>query len=296
MGASVMTPPLEPSSPLDGGIRKRVCKACDRCRLKKSKCDGASPCSRCKADNAICVFGERKKSHDKVYPKGYVEMLESQQAQLVAGLQELYKRTQNGQGWTGAPLKETSHGMPLTHDILERLGALKQDGHATNDTFEEDLSVLQRKLIADGAGFMQRQPSHESHSDSAPSPIYEPVAQRPNFTNPFSMNQFPPTPPNQSPYPQNARAIPPTKSNTYPHTTTTQSNLSWNTPAPEFDDSMDFISQFESPMMDSAIDLTSFPPTMFQDQIVPAAINPCLTMKDWAGQEDFQRYFNTTMI
>ncbi len=33
----MMTPPLEPSSPLDGGIRKRVCKACDRCRLKKSK-------------------------------------------------------------------------------------------------------------------------------------------------------------------------------------------------------------------------------------------------------------------
>lgn len=70
-------------------VRKRVCKACDRCRLKKSKvsfdesifvctnkililaqCDGANPCSRCKADNAICVFGERKKSQDKVYPKG----------------------------------------------------------------------------------------------------------------------------------------------------------------------------------------------------------------------------------
>jgi hypothetical protein len=39
------------------GLRKRVCKACDRCRLKKSKCDGSSPCSRCKSDNAICVFG-----------------------------------------------------------------------------------------------------------------------------------------------------------------------------------------------------------------------------------------------
>jgi hypothetical protein len=37
MGAASMTPPMEPSSPHDGGIRKRVCKACDRCRLKKSK-------------------------------------------------------------------------------------------------------------------------------------------------------------------------------------------------------------------------------------------------------------------
>ncbi|KAI1620757.1 hypothetical protein EDD37DRAFT_612223 [Exophiala viscosa] len=291
-----MTPPLEPSSPMDGGIRKRVCKACDRCRLKKSKCDGASPCGRCKADNAICVFGERKKSHDKIYPKGYVEMLESQQAQLVSGLQELYKRLQDGQGWTGSPLKETSNGMPLTHDILERLGALKQDGNVTHEGFEEDLNVLQQRLITDGAGFMQRQHSHDSHSDtSAPSPVYEPVAQRLNFSKPFNLNQLPPTPPNRSPYPHNVRAVP-TKSHTYPHAATTHSNLSWNTPISEFDDSMDFINQFESPMMDPSIDLTSFPPAMFQDPMISAAINPCLTMKDWADQEDLQRFFNPTMV
>lgn len=34
------------------------------------QCDGESPCNRCQADNAICVFGERKKVQDKVYPKG----------------------------------------------------------------------------------------------------------------------------------------------------------------------------------------------------------------------------------
>jgi len=219
-------------------------------------------------------------------------MLESQQAQLVSGLQELYKRSQSGQGWIGAPLQDSGNGVPLTHDILESLGALKQDEQA-NDSFEEDLTVLQQKLIADGAGFMQRQASHDSHSDSsAPSPIYEPVAQRPNFSNPFNLNHYPPTPPNQSPFPQNARMIP-TKSHSYPHT---QSNLSWNTPVSEFDDSMDFINQFESPMMESNTDMSSFQPTMFQEHITPAAINPCLTMKDWAGQEDLQRYFNASLI
>ncbi|RVX75263.1 hypothetical protein B0A52_00615 [Exophiala mesophila] len=299
-----MTPPTEPSSPLDGGIRKRVCKACDRCRLKKSKCDGASPCSRCKADNAICVFGERKKSHDKVYPKGYVEMLESQQAQLVTGLQELYRRLQKGQGWIGSALKESGSGQPLTHDILERLGALKQDGHTTNDTFEEDLDLLQQRLIADGAGYMQRAPSHDSHSlsdSSAPSPIYEPVAQRPNFSNPFPISQYPPTPPNHSPFPPNARTVS-LKSQNYPNVAINHSNLSWNTPMTDFDEAMDFSTQYDAPLkfepsvMDSSMDLSSFPQAMFQDQIVPTAINPCLTIKDWSAQEDFHRYFNPSAM
>jgi hypothetical protein len=222
----------------------------------------------------------------------YVEMLESQQAQLVAGLQELYRRTQSGQGWSGAPLKDSTNGMPLTHDILERLGALKQDGHLS-ESFEEDLNALQQKLLADGAGYMQRQSSHDSHSEAGtPSPIYEPVAQRPAFSNPFNLHQFPPTPPNQSPYPQTARMIP-TKAHSY---TPTHSNLSWNTPVSEFDDSMDFINQFDSPMVDTSMDMSSFPPQMFQEHIVPAVINPCLTMKDWAGQEDMQRYFNANLM
>ena len=28
------------------------------------KCDGSTPCSRCKSDNAICIFGERKRASD----------------------------------------------------------------------------------------------------------------------------------------------------------------------------------------------------------------------------------------
>jgi hypothetical protein len=173
----------------DSNVRKRVCKACDRCRLKKSKCDGSSPCSRCRADNAICVFGERKKAHDKVYPKGYVEMLEQQQAWLVHGLQELYRRNLEGEGWPGEQLKLEPNGHPLTHDLLMRLGAL--DG--TKERFEENPEALQQDLWHTNSG-MQRQESSDGGSDSPQSPA------RSRFSSDaFSQHTMPPTPPTYSP-------------------------------------------------------------------------------------------------
>ena len=64
------------SSPnLMNSLKKRVGKACDRCRLKKSECDGSHPCSSCEAKNAIYAFGKRKKLVDKIYPKGCEERL-----------------------------------------------------------------------------------------------------------------------------------------------------------------------------------------------------------------------------
>lgn len=329
MGVHTITPPLEASSPGDGSIRKRVCKACDRCRLKKSKCDGSSPCSRCKSDNAICVFGERKKSHDKIYPKGcvplsqiclcsvlpyavvamischmltyrcrYVEMLENQQSQLVVGLQELYKRVQNGQGWVGAPLKETSHGGPLTHDILERLGALKQENHTESECFEEDLSAMQQRLISNGAGYMQRSNSTDSDSEPDQSPVFEQMpSRRSELTNPFGTNRFPPTPPTTSPYMRSAST-----SSTPGHlrfssqSATPQSAMNpallqrstWSQPSQQpigFDDNMDFINRFETMPQ-----LETFSPQMFQQNV-----NACLPMRDWQDEEEFTKFFNPTM-
>ncbi|KAF3399822.1 Fluconazole resistance protein 1 [Penicillium rolfsii] len=176
------------------GIRKRVCKACDRCRLKKSKCDGSSPCSRCHADNAICVFGERKKAHDKVYPKGYVEMLEQQQAWLVHGLQELYRRSTEGEAWPGGPLKPSPNGHPLTHDLLTRLGTLD---HSKSERFEENPEVIQQELWCNG---ITSQDSTNGSNDSPHSPIT-----RSRFSSdPFSShsqqtNGLPPTSPTYSP-------------------------------------------------------------------------------------------------
>jgi hypothetical protein len=210
-------------------------------------------------------------------------MLENQQSQLVTGLQELYKLTQNGQGWIGSPLKETSHGAPLTHDILERLGALKQDGHATGDVFEEDLGVMQQRLIANGAGFMARDSSSDSDSEAGQSPMFEQLPPKPVFSDPFAMHGFPPTPPNQSPYPQAARTVP-SKMQSYTELRIDQTSMNasfmhrqtWGPAGAGFDEGMDmdFISSF-----DSTANYGPSTPMFAQLQAPAGTINPSLAMR-----------------
>ncbi|OQO01649.1 hypothetical protein B0A48_12686 [Cryoendolithus antarcticus] len=146
-------------------LRKRVCKACDRCRMKKSKCNGEVPCSRCKADDQICVFGERKRSHDKIYPKGYVEQLEQQQGQMASGLRELYQRALSDGHWRGSSLAETD-GKPLVHDILAGLGLLLDSKTGDEaEPFIEDFKEMQKHLISNGAPLVHRRGSVSSDSD-----------------------------------------------------------------------------------------------------------------------------------
>ncbi|KAI9759856.1 MAG: hypothetical protein M4579_002063 [Chaenotheca gracillima] len=105
----------------------------------------------------------------------YVELLEQQQAQLVAGIQESYRRLRSGEGWTGSSLKERSEdGRPSVHDILERLDVLGQswdrssNPSPTTSRFEEDPFKMQQSLIANGAPPMVRHSSISSDSDHSP--------------------------------------------------------------------------------------------------------------------------------
>lgn len=69
--------------------KKRVGKACDSCRIKKTKYDGKKPCNRCTLDNKICVFTEKKKTKEKKHPSGYVELLEARLDILTRLLEKL---------------------------------------------------------------------------------------------------------------------------------------------------------------------------------------------------------------
>ena len=76
-------------------------------------------------------------------------MLERQQLQLVAALHRLCKIIQNGHIWTGPPLREISHGVFPTHEILEHLGLLELESHQTSEGFQTALNTLNHRFIVD---------------------------------------------------------------------------------------------------------------------------------------------------
>lgn len=129
-------------------------------------------------------------------------MLEQQQTQLVNALQELYRRLVNCEGWKGDLLDTAPNGHPLTHDILERLDALRIDGHLSPDRFEENTEMLQQKLLGVGAVHIKRQLSPDSDSCEDCSPPHQRASSPKRImTDTFlsSTSQCPPTPPIQTP-------------------------------------------------------------------------------------------------
>jgi len=102
-----------------------VWKACERCRMKKTKCDGESPCKRCRNDGEVCVSGNRKKAEFKPAPKGYAERLETSQQALKSTVLKLYSMVRNHESWDlGEPTRNDS-GQPAIHDIVSKLGCIR---------------------------------------------------------------------------------------------------------------------------------------------------------------------------
>ena len=235
------------SSPDDEetSTRKRVCKACDRCRLKKSKVSIAqvrapfpslpisdSVTARVRAIDAnqitpyVCLESARNRTTRSTqkgecfchpspdhscssFPVSYVEMLEQQQDKLVNALQDLYDRNLNRKAWPGPPLHKTAKGIPLTHDILDRLGLLKLDDHGNYETFEEDTDILRQKMATKEEEPAYPTPTTTQSEFSPVSPNFEPFVSRPFAGEKgLAATRFQPTPPMHSPEEDTAMTFP----------------------------------------------------------------------------------------
>lgn len=226
-------------------------------------------------------------------------MLEQQQSQLVTGIQELYKLTIEGGSWVGELLKDGTNGHPLTHDILERLGALKQDGHTSEEPFEENTEVMQQRLIANGAGPMQRQASPDSGSEHAHSPLLDNTYKQSLPNDAFKVGSVPLTPPNDvSMY---APTVNSQQMDYLPDSTMMQpmqtpssippSMLQWPAPVPNLDDNIDFLRKYDSPL-----NLDTFSSQLMQSQFAMASMTPNeLSMRDWNGVDAMKSPFDPTL-
>ncbi|KAH8667488.1 hypothetical protein BGZ60DRAFT_377469, partial [Tricladium varicosporioides] len=132
------------------GRHKRVWKACERCRMKKTKCDGESPCKRCKDDGLVCTAGSRKKTEFKQLPRGYAEVLENTQYALIATVQKLYTMVRNNESWELGEPDMNERGQPVIHDIAFKLGCIRPspDLPSSFPEGEEDFAELQAQLQA----------------------------------------------------------------------------------------------------------------------------------------------------
>ncbi|KAI3567882.1 hypothetical protein IWW34DRAFT_839193 [Fusarium oxysporum f. sp. albedinis] len=106
------------------GRNKRVQKACEQCRMRKSKCDTGFPCRQCKDCGLICTGSGSKKSKYKQPPKGYVEVLENTQSVLVMTIRKLYFKVRNNQSWDLGEPELDHYGQPVIHSIAQKLGCI----------------------------------------------------------------------------------------------------------------------------------------------------------------------------
>ncbi|KAG9250085.1 uncharacterized protein F5Z01DRAFT_427055 [Emericellopsis atlantica] len=169
------------ANPSMDGRHKRVWKACERCRMKKTKCDGEFPCKRCKDDGLICTAGIRKKTEYKQLPKGYAEVLEHTQFALVQTVHKLYQMVREGQTWTLDEPTLNDRNLPVIHDIADKLGCIRP--HSDIDLpishiFPEDergLTELQAKLEAAEAESATRELQVSSNSSTSNAAAPHPV-------------------------------------------------------------------------------------------------------------------------
>ncbi|KAK9377086.1 uncharacterized protein V1513DRAFT_373871 [Lipomyces chichibuensis] len=161
--------------------RKRVGKACDACRIKKSKCDGRRPCSRCLAEDKICVFTDRKHSTEKFYSGPYVELLESRIKMLQQGIELLVQHINRGDNITSLLDDE---GKISINKILDNLSVKCTDGNgwaglkrSSTSTCGTSISALSDCDETDDVEGMESERDHarkrrrESEQHSGPQPI-----------------------------------------------------------------------------------------------------------------------------
>ncbi|KAH8594013.1 hypothetical protein B0O99DRAFT_688038 [Bisporella sp. PMI_857] len=158
--ATTSTTPRSPASDVtdklrsrkDGKVsRRRIVRACMRCRIRKTKCDGGKPCTRCTEADDVCEYMKCSKKESKEYSQDYVDRLLEQNDKYKTAMRVLYaNRRLSIQPDSMVVPSTESDDIPLVHDILDRLGLLDQEqdrASQASETAVERLPIARNKAI-----------------------------------------------------------------------------------------------------------------------------------------------------
>ena len=104
----------------------RVSRACQRCRLRKYKCDGANPCSACSSADHLCQYDPSFRKRGLV--EGYVRGLERLLGLAVSNdpnFEELVISILKNRDDSSVPIKSPAHGWEIGRDKGTLLGSWK---------------------------------------------------------------------------------------------------------------------------------------------------------------------------
>ena len=166
----------------------------------------------------------------------------------------------SGEVWPGSPLRESCHGHPLTHDILERLGALRPENYRGREQFRENLNQIEQELRANEAGWIQILPSSSEglvEMDQLATLIEIPQT-RPRFDR---LQEF--------------------GHSTSDQFVLSQTLLSSAVPMVH-DQNVNFIGRHTSP-----VSVENIPSRILHQHPSSRNLSACLPARDWAAEEDF---------
>ncbi|CCX16535.1 hypothetical protein FPQ18DRAFT_37833 [Pyronema domesticum] len=135
----------ESSSPISKDApRKRVARACDRCRLKKGKCDGKDQCAKCSSADVMCIYTDRKPPQHKLISPAVAEALQSENLTLKKSAIILFKQlleaqslslpTIDGVDWTSEKVANGKSGRALNYIISQQA---RVDNRISNEEIVE---------------------------------------------------------------------------------------------------------------------------------------------------------------
>lgn len=152
----------------DDSKKKRVLRACDTCRVKKAKCDGLNPCSRCTTDNQVCTYTHKRKNPERVFTNDYVELLESRLQTVIKSFMFLVREIGDGRSVS----KYVATPDTPVANVIERLA---QDVRKMTDAEKVDKAVAQ---ILEPNRNLSPDPPSVVESDPTPPPVPSAVGRK----------------------------------------------------------------------------------------------------------------------